>query len=134
MVSQCTSNPAASAAPTSPPIKAWEDEDGSPKYQVMRFHTMAPTIAANTTVRPCVVSGTEMMLPTVFATLVETSAPARLNTADSASAARGVSARVDTDVAIEFAASWKPLVKSKPSATTTRMTSPRSSTAELRTP
>jgi hypothetical protein len=51
-----------------------------------------------------------MMLPTVLATFVDTSAPARLNTAASASAARGVRARVDTDVAIALAASWNPLV------------------------
>ena len=40
-----------------------------------------------------------------------------------ATAARGVSARVETDVAIEFAVSWKPFVKSKNSATTTTATS-----------
>jgi hypothetical protein len=34
-------------------------------------------------------------------------------------AARGESARVETDVAIEFAVSWKPFVKSKKSATAT---------------
>ena len=32
---------------------------------------------------------------------------------------RGVSARVETLVAIEFAVSWKPFVKSKKSATAT---------------
>lgn len=44
-------------------------------------------------------------------------APARFITAAMASAARGVSARVDTDVAIAFAESWKPLVYVKKSAT-----------------
>jgi hypothetical protein len=48
--------------------------------------------------------------PTVLATLVESSAPTRFITAASASAARGVSALVETATAMEFAASWKPLV------------------------
>jgi hypothetical protein len=46
----------------------------------------------------------------VVATPVPSRAPTRFITAASSSAARGVSARVDTDVAMAFAASWKPLV------------------------
>src|SRR4051812_44300990 len=69
------------------------------------------------------------MLPTVLATFTETSEPARLKTAARANAARGVSARVETDVAIAFAASWNPLVKSNPSATKMRTTSPTVSTS-----
>jgi hypothetical protein len=42
----------ASAAPTSPPIRACEDDDGMPKYQVMRFHVIAPMRAENTRTRP----------------------------------------------------------------------------------
>jgi len=102
---QCTTDPDASAAPTSPPMRACDDEDGRPKYHVMRFHAIAPTTAANTTTSPCVVSGASMMLPTVLATFTETRDPARLKTAARARAARGVRARVDTDVAIAFAAS-----------------------------
>src|SRR4051794_2360911 len=100
----------ARAAPTRPPMSACEDDDGKPKYHVMRFHTIAPTTAANTTTRPSLVRGASMMLPTVSATFVETSEPNKLNTAASNKAVRGVSARVDTDVAMAFAASWKPLV------------------------
>src|SRR3954454_7100844 len=100
----------ASAAPTRPPINACDDDDGRPKYQVNRFHAIAPVTAAKTTTRPCVVSGASMMLPTVLAILTDTSEPARLNTAARASAARGVRARVDTDVAMALAASWHPLV------------------------
>jgi hypothetical protein len=48
--------------------------------------------------------------PTVDATLVPRNAPRRFITAAIASAARGVSARVEIDVAIAFAASWKPFV------------------------
>ena len=51
-----------------------------------------------------------MPSPTVFATLVEMSAPTRFITAASASATRGVSALVETATAIALAASWKPLV------------------------
>ncbi len=51
-----------------------------------------------------------MPLPMVCATSVPSIAPMRLNTAAMRSAARGVSARVETDVAMAFAASWKPLV------------------------
>ena len=49
-------------------------------------------------------------MPTVAATLVETSAPRTFVTAAIASATRGVSARVETEVAMALAESWKPLV------------------------
>src|SRR5664279_2148684 len=96
----------ASAAPTRPPIKACEDEDGKPRYQVPKFQTIAPSSAASTMIRPGRPTGGAMMpLPTVAATLVETSAPLTFITAASPSATRGVNARVDTDVAIAFAES-----------------------------
>jgi hypothetical protein len=41
---------------------------------------------------------------------VPRNAPVTFITAARSSAARGVSARVETEVAIAFAASWKPLV------------------------
>jgi len=44
-------------------------------------------------------------LPTVLATLVDTNAPSRLNTAARPNATRGVSALVETDVAMALAAS-----------------------------
>ena len=49
-------------------------------------------------------------LPTVDATAVPRNAPTRFMIAAMISAARGDSARVDTDVAMALAASWKPLV------------------------
>ena len=67
-----------------------------------------------------------MSFPTVFATAVVTKAPARFAKDAIRTAIRGVSARVDTEVATAFAVSWNPFVKSKPSATTittTRRTS-----------
>ena len=47
---------------------------------------------------------------TVLATFCPSNAPTKFMTAARVSAIRGVSARVDTEVAIAFAASWKPLV------------------------
>ncbi len=41
---------AAMTAPTSPPISACDELEGSPKYQVIRFQAMAPIRAAKTTV------------------------------------------------------------------------------------
>jgi hypothetical protein len=49
-------------------------------------------------------------------------APRKLKTAAIATAFRGEIARVETLVAIEFAVSWKPFVKSKNSATTITVT------------
>jgi hypothetical protein len=63
--------------------------------------------------------------PIVFAIWTSnTSAAMRLKKAAQSTAIRGVSTRVETIVAIEFAASWKPLRKSKTSARSNmRMTS-----------
>src|SRR3712207_2147513 len=63
-------------------------------------------------------------LPTVFATsawrsCVVTTAPTRLRMADKPTARRGGNARVPIAVPTAFAVSWKPLVKSKKSATAT---------------
>src|SRR3954452_21449078 len=108
-----TVSPAARPAPTRPPISACDDDDGRPKYHVTRFHVMAPTSAENTTTSPELLSscfGSRIPEPMVFATSVDTRAPARLATAASSKAIRGVNARVDTAVAMALAASWKPLV------------------------
>jgi hypothetical protein len=51
-----------------------------------------------------------MPLPTVLATLPPKCAPTKLPMAAMPSATLGVRARVDTLVAMAFAASWKPLV------------------------
>ena len=92
-------------------MRACEDDEGRPFHQVSRFHPIAPTRAAPTSQRPSIPSGASMIpLPTVWATLVPKNAPTRLATAAISSAMRGVSARVDTDVAMAFAASWNPFV------------------------
>jgi hypothetical protein len=111
MPAHCTVFAEAMAAPTRPPMSACEDDDGSPNHQVMRFQTIAPISAASTTSSPLSPWGATMMPePTVSATPVPRNAPTRFIDAAMSSAARGVSARVDTDVAIAFAASWNPLV------------------------
>ncbi len=51
-----------------------------------------------------------MPLPTVLATCSPRCAPMKFMTAAINSAARGVSARVETEVAIALAASWNPFV------------------------
>ncbi len=101
-----------------PPISAWLELDGMPRYQVMRFQVIAPTSPASTT-SSVITSASTMPFATVAATSSETNAPAKLRTAAIATATRGVSARVETVVAIEFAVSWNPFVKSKNSATAT---------------
>ena len=125
-------------APTIPPASACDDEEGSPHFQVRRFQTMAPKSAAkitdSTSDEPCPRSRSKWMmpLPIVFATWSSPpqkagAAAAKLKKAAQATALTGVRTRVDTTVAIEFAASWKPLMKSKMSATAMRpMTEARS--------
>ncbi len=48
----CTACPPAEAspAPMTPPIRACEELEGSPRYQVARFHRMPPASPANTIV------------------------------------------------------------------------------------
>ena len=109
-VPQLTADADAIPAPTTPPIRACEDEEGSPKYQVIMFQVIAPSTPAATTVSPCSPVGGVMTSLTVLATSTPSSAPMRFMTAAISSAARGVSALVDTDVAMALAASWNPLV------------------------
>ncbi len=49
--SQWALAPAATAAPTSPPISACEELDGRPKYHVVRFQAIAPISPAITITR-----------------------------------------------------------------------------------
>ena len=84
---------------------------------------MAPISPAKTTVGVTILMSIKP-LPTVFATEVPKIRNAiKLKKAAQATACLGVSTRVETIVAIEFAASWVPLVKSKSRATKiTKMT------------
>src|SRR6266850_833072 len=71
-------------------------------------------------------SGCTIPLPMVVATATpKPKAATKLKNAAQTTAALGVSTRVDTTVAIEFAASWKPFMKSN--ARATRMRAPRAS-------
>src|ERR1700760_1016728 len=106
---------AAGTAPTSPPIRACELEDGSPKYQVMMFQAIAPTSPANTTVIVTASVSTNP-LATVVATFSEMNAPAKFSSDAAAIAGRGAIARVEIAVATTLAVSWKPLVRSNASA------------------
>ena len=67
-VSQETVTPAAIAAPTRPPMRACEEDDGRPKYQVMRFQLMAPSSPAMTITRPWAPVPGSMVSETVVAT------------------------------------------------------------------
>ena len=132
-VCHCTpSSPAAAMpAPTSPPIRACDELDGRPSHHVKRFQAIAPNRPASTV---CIVTRlvSSTPLPTVVATAVVTNAPTRFATDATATAIRGESARVETEVATAFAVSWNPLVKSKPSATTTTTTRRKSPSTPAR--
>src|SRR3954447_5615765 len=109
---------AANAEPTTPPISACEDDDGSPKYHVSRFQKMAPIRPAKT-IGSVMTSALTMPLAIVAATASERNAPTKLSTEDRPTATRGDIARVEIEVATAFAVSWNPLVKSNASAVAT---------------
>src|SRR5829696_1161069 len=109
---------AAKVEPTTPPISACDDDDGSPKYQVSRFQKIAPISPAKTTSR-VTSSGLTMPLAIVAATCSERNAPTKLRIAAIVTATRGAMARVEIDVATALAVSWNPLVKSNASAVAT---------------
>ena len=96
-------------APSRPPMRAWLLELGRPRCQVMRFQPMAP-IRAAATMAWVVVWSLTRPLPIVLATAVPANAPMKLNAVAMRIAQPGDRARVATDVAIEFAVSWKPFV------------------------
>ena len=108
------------AAPAYPPMRACEELLGSPKYQVIRFHEIAPTRPAKTTVGVTELTSI-IPLPIVEATVVPNTRKAtKLKKAAQITASLGDRTRVETMVEIELAASCMPLVKSKTRAT--RMT------------
>src|SRR5882762_1298743 len=109
------------AAPAYPPIKACDELVGSPKYQVMTSHMMAP-IRPHISTESCHFVSISLMLtrspPMVFATRVPKIKKAtKLKNAAQMTATPGDRTRVETTVAIEFAASCQPFTKSKTSAT-----------------
>src|SRR5437764_5792496 len=96
------SNPPAAAmpAPTSPPMSACVELLGRPRYQVRRLQAMAPIRAAITTTRPAFMASVPAMVLDTLAwkRLTVTSAPTRLNVAETITAWEGVIARVETEV------------------------------------
>src|SRR5689334_20839695 len=84
---------------------------------------MAPHSAPKIT-RASMMAGSTMPLPTVAATCRPKNRKAmKLKNAAQITAICGLIAPVETIVAMELAASWKPFMKSKARATTTRKTS-----------
>ncbi|MNC88826.1 hypothetical protein D3C83_46890 [compost metagenome] len=104
-------NPAlAIAAPAYPPTSACDELVGSPTYHVIRSQTMAPIsppkMTADVTTSRSIIPD-----PTVLATAVPKPKAARkLKAAAHITACPGVRTRVATMVAMELAASWKPLM------------------------
>src|SRR3954462_4736043 len=94
---QCTVDAEARPAPTSPPMRACDDDDGRPKYQVARFQAIAPISPAKTIVIE-IESLLTMSLPTVAATFNDRNAPTKLKIEAKATAMRGGIARVEIDV------------------------------------
>ncbi|PYO89592.1 MAG: hypothetical protein DMD58_09005 [Gemmatimonadetes bacterium] len=99
-------NPAfATAAPAYPPISACDEEVGRPSHHVTRSQTIAPVRPPSTTVESTTLRSMRP-LPTVFAIAVpNTNAATKFQNAAQTTAALGDSTRVDTTVAMEFAAS-----------------------------
>ena len=94
-------------------VKAWEELVGRPRYQVKMFQPMAEKSVAAITVLSTMLGSTSP-LPMVLATLRWNTAKAtKLKNAAQTTAAHGLRTRVETTVAMELAASWMPLVKSK---------------------
>ena len=84
-----------------------------PKYQVMRFQAIAPRRPPSTTSELTTVMSIRPE-PIVLATAVPNrNAATKLKKAAQKTACNGDSTRVDTTVAIEFAESCIPLMKSK---------------------
>src|SRR3954469_4281689 len=104
--------PRAIAAPAYPPMSAWEELEGMPYRQVMTFQMIAPSSAAKITfglTKLCSIIPPPIALATPSEPL---NAAAKLKTAAQITARTGLSTRVPTIVAMEFAESWKPLLKS----------------------
>src|SRR4029453_8401678 len=115
LASRTPKPPLATPAPAKPPMSAGDGEGGSPSPQGRKFQAMAPTSPAKITASLTTSGST--VLPTVLATAVwKTRKAMKLKKAAQMTAIRGVRTRVETTVAIELAASWKPLVKSNTNA------------------
>ncbi|MNV72014.1 hypothetical protein D3C71_1650660 [compost metagenome] len=87
-------------------MSAWDEDEGIPNHQVTRFQMIAAIKVAITISTPLSsVEGSATLPPIVFATPVKDKAPMKFIVAASRIACRGLSARVETDVAMAFAVS-----------------------------
>src|SRR5713226_1465575 len=79
---------AAMPAPHRPPMSAWVELLGNPRYQVIRFHEIAPIRAAITTTSPGLMASVLAMVLETFAwkKATVTTAPTRLKKAESPTA------------------------------------------------
>src|SRR6476469_8612510 len=97
-------------------MSACEELDGIPYAHVMMFQTMAPSSAPRMTFGSTMLCSI-MPPPTAFATATPpVNSAAKLKKAAHNTAASGLRTRVPTIVAMEFAESWNPLLKSKTKA------------------
>lgn len=94
----------ATEAPVKPPIRAWDELLGIPKYQVNIFQAIAP-ISAIIRTFSSTIPGLIILLPIVSATAVPLRAPRKFKLAASMMALRGERALVVTEVAIALAVS-----------------------------
>src|SRR5476649_676037 len=93
-----------------------------PYAQVMMFQTIAPSRAPRMTFGSTMLCSI-MPPPTAFATATPpVNSATKLKKAAHSTAANGLSTRVPTMVAMEFAESWKPLMKSNRKAMMTMAT------------
>ena len=95
----------AKAAPTKPPNKAWDEDDGRPKSQVVRFHKIAPVRPAKTNSGPISIPSLIKETEIALATAVERNAPTKFMMAAIKTAVFGFKAPVAIAVALEFAVS-----------------------------
>ena len=122
-------------APMSPPNRACEELEGSPSSHVSMFQVMAPMSPAKMIGRKSsgVIWSSRMMpCEIVFDTSVDRNAPTRFRLAARRTATLGFSAPVAIGVAIALAVSWKPLVKSKNSASAITRTTMRAAVSTVR--
>ena len=91
---------------------------------MIRFQPIAPTSPAKTTPIDSTSGSTTPVAIVAATTVPNTRKATKLKNAAQITASRGDSTRVDTTVAIELAASWKPLTKSNASAMPMTMTTP----------
>src|SRR4030067_700782 len=101
--------PASTADPNKPPIKAWDEEDGRPMYQVMRFQMTAANKAAGIACTGMAESAGSPSPMVVTTATPKMKGPAKWAAAARARATRGRIAPDEITVAPTLELSRKPL-------------------------